>query len=44
MSYHFTRSKAVRPNVPDYYEDDVEPDDVAPAAATHHSSRSRISS
>ena len=36
MSFlHFTRSKARRPNVSDSDEGDIEPDDVAPGAATH---------
>jgi len=33
--HHFTRSKALRPGVSDSDEGDVEPDVVAPSAATH---------
>ena len=36
MAYlHITRSKASRPNLSNFDEGDVEPDDVAPGAATH---------
>jgi len=35
MTSHYIRSKARRPDTPTLKEGDVEPDDVAPIAATH---------
>jgi len=43
MTSRYTRSKAHRPSTPALEESDVEPDDVAPVAATHSVSETTAS-